>query len=735
MPYKVFKINDKYRVYKTDPDGKRQGKTLGTHDLEAEALSQIRAINISEHSVSTKGGEGSGHWGHTGRPGEIGGSAPSEGGGGSSGDRPTGVAGERSYAKFEKGQDVPQDARDRVARWSGVRGIVARDALNKADRGEIGIMTVRRRDEKSGRDLPVGIIGLRKDVIGRGGTKYMGLTHVSTRDRGYARHAMFEVLRQAATQGLGVKVVAHPDAFSFFRKIGMKQGEGVASNTFTWPPPSRRKEKDVMEGQQEKADGAADPTSGEPTSGNFVAAEMTVDMITQDMIPAAVKELDEEKQRLWVETYVTAFNESWDEIEAEAKANEAVGLPAPDVTEVVEEPEDIAEVVEPEDEEKKEAGVVSTEMLLSSIGGDDMTPGLYVFKQANEVEGPTRWFTISSGGFQDRDKEIVTTDFLRSCVKAADESGERGPLRLYHVAGADVGTCDFQAVVAKEGEPGFLLESGLFADTEFGRAARDFDWSAEKMGTSIRFLYGRRTDDGQYLPPGMIVERSILPLDAAAFPWSGLALKEVGVKTQAPTIDARKRDFLVKILGEERTNQIVERLPLFADELKQLVRAKEAEVEQEQVGEEPEVTVKEASDESFTVVLTDDAVKAIADSVSEVIKAQLQLMATAPVTKEAAEPEGDAPASASLADVLERLDALATRVNDIYDELVGAGSKAARTPPEEPTSKKTEAVASFPDIAKAQIYRATKATTAASDTNAVVPVDLEEVAKKTLGLK
>lgn len=163
-----------------------------------------------------------------------------------------------------------------------------------------------------------------------------------------------------------------------------------------------------------------------------------------------------------------------------------------------------------------------------------------------EASGRARWVTISSGGFEDRDGEVVSTGFLRSCVALADRTKERGPLRIFHIPGADVGGCDFQAVI---GEPGFLLESGLFDQTPAGeKAAAYYAEHAGEYGCSIKFLYVNRTDDGVYLAPGVIVERSLLPKGKAAFPWSALSLSEVAKMAQ---LDDAKRAELERVLGND----------------------------------------------------------------------------------------------------------------------------------------------------------------------------------------
>jgi cation transport regulator ChaB len=198
-------------------------------------------------------------------------------------------------------------------------------------------------------------------------------------------------------------------------------------------------------------------------------------------------------------------------------------------------------------------------------------PTFVEFKTIDQPDGRTRWVMLSSGGFEDRDREIVSTAFLEAAVKAADKSGQRGPLLIYHVPGSNIGACDTQAVV---GEPGFLLESGLFDDTPAGQAAAVYykEHAAEKGG-SIRFLWVNRTGDGVYLPPGLVLERSVLPRDKAAFPWSGIQLMEVD---QMAKLEKAKQEELERVLGPELAAQIVSQLEQGSSALKELgIRWKE----------------------------------------------------------------------------------------------------------------------------------------------------------------
>ena len=83
--------------------------------------------------------------------------------------------------------------------------------------------------------------------------------------------------------------------------------------------------------------------------------------------------------------------------------------------------------------------------------------GLHVYKDA---AGRDRWLTITTTAYEDRDGEIITVKGIAHAVTHGDRTGQRGPLRFWHVPGLDLGDCDFQA----QGGPGgrWLIESGTF---------------------------------------------------------------------------------------------------------------------------------------------------------------------------------------------------------------------------------------------------------------------------------
>ncbi len=255
-----------------------------------------------------------------------------------------------------------------------------------------------------------------------------------------------------------------------------------------------------------------------------------------------------------------------------------------------------------------------------------VVPTYTAFEVLKQLDGRHRWVTVSSGGFEDRDGEVVSMALLESAIERADATGERGPLLIYHIPGAEIGSCDFQALTGEPGQPGFLLESGLFDDTEAGRAAAKFFAAGggdTPWGASISFLYGRRTADGVYLPPGAILERSVLPRDAAAFPWSA-----VGVPKEVESVISGERlAALREILGAEVADQVLAGLGEGADRLKKAgIRWKEVggPVVETEAGLEPEPEsgpepASEPEAKALEVVLTPEALAGIVRATTEAV--------------------------------------------------------------------------------------------------------------------
>lgn len=138
-----------------------------------------------------------------------------------------------------------------------------------------------------------------------------------------------------------------------------------------------------------------------------------------------------------------------------------------------------------------------------------------VVKDAN---GHDRWVSISSTAYEDKDKEIVSRQALKTAVALADRTGYYGPLRIWHEPGLDIGDCDFMAVT-EDGT--FLIESGTFRRPEYAARVK----SAGDVQVSIGFLH----PEGQPGPDLVydliaIFERSITPHGRASNRFTSLSV-------------------------------------------------------------------------------------------------------------------------------------------------------------------------------------------------------------------
>ena len=141
---------------------------------------------------------------------------------------------------------------------------------------------------------------------------------------------------------------------------------------------------------------------------------------------------------------------------------------------------------------------------------------LRVFK----ADGEYRWIAVSSSAFKDRSGETVSPESVDYSLKVA--KGDYGELRLYHLPGSRVGTCDGSMRVGM-----FLVESGIFDKTETAVLVRStIEEHPEKYGVSIGFRY-RPTDliKGRYKRI-RIFERSIVEEPDAAALFTNIRLME-----------------------------------------------------------------------------------------------------------------------------------------------------------------------------------------------------------------
>jgi hypothetical protein len=190
------------------------------------------------------------------------------------------------------------------------------------------------------------------------------------------------------------------------------------------------------------------------------------------------------------------------------------------------------------------------------------------FKVYKDKEGKQRWLSFSSNAFEDLEKELFTTKALEEAVEYADKMDERGPLLVYHVPSAEIGQCDYQAVVGR-----FLVESGTFDNTPLGnKAAEYFVNTDEEYQVSIGYTYQLGDEkDGQY-DWLRIRERSVCPDGTAANPWTDF--RTIGGKE----VDEKKFAALKQIFGDELAQQVRESAEEKTKDLEGSVRYKTNEV-------------------------------------------------------------------------------------------------------------------------------------------------------------
>src|SRR5436190_583801 len=225
----------------------------------------------------------------------------------------------------------------------------------------------------------------------------------------------------------------------------------------------------------------------------------------------------------------------------------------------------------------------------------------FIRKQA---DGTHRWFSYSSNGFEDREGEIVSTKALEDTVAYGDATDDRGSLRLFHIPGTDIGTCDFQAMEGR-----FLIESGVIGDSDLAtKALKYFLKTEEQLGVSIGFLFPQEEFKDNVYGAIRIVERSVLPIDAAANPWTAFQTLKGGA------MDDRKQAFLNTVTGDEKlAADRIQRAGAMTKTLEGVVAFKEQSKDDSKGDETP---TEGALQKAMT-----DAVAAAMEPVAEAIKA------------------------------------------------------------------------------------------------------------------
>lgn len=188
------------------------------------------------------------------------------------------------------------------------------------------------------------------------------------------------------------------------------------------------------------------------------------------------------------------------------------------------------------------------------------------FKVFVDNEGNYRWLATSSNSFQDLDREIFRQKALEEAVDYANQSGEHGPLLVFHFKSVEIGDCDFQAMAGR-----FLLESGTFRESELGHKALDYflENPEEEFQVSIGYQYKKGDEEDGVYDWTRITERSVLPKGTAANPFTEFSV--IGDKA----MHSQARETLVKMFGEEAADEAISALETKSKELEGTVAFKE----------------------------------------------------------------------------------------------------------------------------------------------------------------
>jgi hypothetical protein len=245
-----------------------------------------------------------------------------------------------------------------------------------------------------------------------------------------------------------------------------------------------------------------------------------------------------------------------------------------------------------------------------------------VFK---DKDGNWRWVLLSSNAYRDLDGEIVSMKAIQKDIDLGDRMKEKGeikdygPLRWWHVKGADIGDCDFRMLQGR-----VLIESGTFRDQNIGAAVAH---KAKDLQVSIGFNhpFSEPDSDGVFHTIKTF-ERSLVPSGRVANPLTAVfAKKGVDMTTLKEKLEAFsalvKDDELVKnILGQAQTVEKEADADGIAFKAKKDEAAAEDEtdIEDEEVEEDDdsETSGKELDNEYY---LSDMSVKEFGEMLAEIM--------------------------------------------------------------------------------------------------------------------
>lgn len=181
--------------------------------------------------------------------------------------------------------------------------------------------------------------------------------------------------------------------------------------------------------------------------------------------------------------------------------------------------------------------------------------GIAFYKNA---AGEVRWLARYSNAWEDRDKEILTEAAHKDYIDWVYASGNFPELWLWHTPGTKVGKADWL-----DFSDGFAHASGL---VDSGREAIIEKLADEEVGVSHGF-FGKQ--EGKYVTKYRSFEISVLPLNRAAVWTTDFNVVAKGKDTLMP-FNKDRREFLVGLIGEEKTAELETGSGALATQLKEL---------------------------------------------------------------------------------------------------------------------------------------------------------------------
>jgi hypothetical protein len=214
---------------------------------------------------------------------------------------------------------------------------------------------------------------------------------------------------------------------------------------------------------------------------------------------------------------------------------------------------DIITLAETEEKEAK------TELLNSDYG-----------VAQKEVNGELWHFTWSTNAFEDREKEIFSTNSLKRYVDQATEKQDKGFFNLWHITNTDFAKKKWQMVIGR-----FLVEAGPYLEDNKGQAAKEFfsqhadghpELAPEGWGCSPEFKYLPEERIKGVYENIWITRTSTLPRFAAANMWTEtsqltrlkMAITDYNEDQIKAAVEVFKDEDFVKSLIQEGENKTAE---------------------------------------------------------------------------------------------------------------------------------------------------------------------------------